>query len=495
MVPESFTPDNAFMVGEAPGVRNFFVGCGMNSVGIAGAAGVGRALAQWIDRGYPEEQLWPVDVRRYFSWQQNTAYVHDRVVESVGILYEHHYPNRQRTTARPVICSPVHDRLARRGACFSMVAGWERADWFAPEGVEPVHKYSWGRPNWFEYQGKEHMAVRDGVGIYDLTSMHKYLVEGPAAEGVLQNLCANDVAVPVGKVVYTPMLNERGGFESDLSVTRIAEESFFIVTSVGTGVRDFDYIKRRIPVDAKASITDVTHAYAMLAVMGPDARKLLEKLTDADLSNEAFPYRSAKEIDLAYARPLALRMGYVGELGWELYIPAGFATGVFDAVADAGREFDLRLVGMQAVNSLRMECGYRHWESDITPDDTPFEAGMCFSVGWNKGEFMGREALLRRKEQTLTRRMVLFTLEDSEPMLYRNEPIFRDGKPNSQTTSGGYGFKLGASVGMGYLKNPEGVTDNWIISGRYEILVEGRKVPAKVHIRAPYDPKGERPRM
>ncbi|MFZ5632033.1 MAG: GcvT family protein [Bacillota bacterium] len=494
-VPESFTPDNAFMVGEVPNVKNLFVGCGMNSVGIASAAGTGRAIAQWISQGYPEEQLWPVDVRRYFPWQQNSRYLHDRVIESVGILYEHHYPNRQLTTARPVICSPVHDRLAQNGACFSMVAGWERADWFAPEGVEPVHQYSWGRPNWFEYQRQEHMAVREGVGMYDLTSMHKFILQGPDAEATLQRLCANDVAVPVGRIVYTPILNERGGYETDFTVTRIEENAFFIVTAAATGMRDFDYIKRRIPPEAKACITDVTHAYAMLAVMGPDARKVLAKLTDDDLSNEAFPYRTAREIDLAYARPWAFRISYVGELGWELYIPTNFATGVFDAIMEAGREFGLRLVGMQAVNSLRTECGYRHWESDITPDDTPYEAGLGFCVKLDKGDFPGREALLKQKEHSLTRRLVVFTLEDPEPMLYKNEPIYRNGKPNSQTTSGAYGYKVGSSVAMGYLKNPEGITNDWILSGKYEILVEGKMIPAKVHLRAPYDPKGERTRM
>ncbi|HBV95841.1 MAG: FAD-dependent oxidoreductase [Peptococcaceae bacterium BICA1-7] len=492
---ESFTPDNAFLVGEAPGVKNLLVACGMNSVGIASAAGAGRAIAQWINQGYPEEQLWPVDVRRYFSWQQNSKYVHDRVIESVGILYEHHYPNRQRTTARPVICSPVHDRLAQNGACFSMVAGWERADWFAPEGVEPVHQYSWGRANWFDSQGEEHRAIREGVGMYDLTSMHKYLLQGPDAEAALQKLCAGDVAVPVGTIVYTPILNDRGGFETDFTVTRIAEDTFFIVTAVGTGVRDFDYIKRRIPSDAKAYITDVTHGYTMLALMGPDARKVLSKLTDEDLSNEGFPFRTAREIDLGYARVWAFRISYVGELGWELYIPSCFATGVFDAIMEAGKEYNLRLVGMQAVNSLRMECGYRHWESDITPDDTPYEAGLGFCVKLDKGDFDGRAALIKQKECGITRRLVLFTLEDPGPMLYKNEPIFRNGAPISQTTSGAYGYTLGCSVAMGYLKNPEGITNDWILSGKYEILVEGKMYPARVHLRAPYDPKGERTKM
>lgn len=495
VVPESFTPDNAFMVGEAPGIKNFFVGCGMNSVGIASAAGVGRAIAQWVDQGHPEEQLWPVDVRRYFPWQQNTRYVHDRVVESVGILYEHHYPNRQRTTARPVICSPVHDRLKANGAAFSMIAGWERADWFAPEGVEPVYEYDWRTPNWLPYQKAEHLAVRDAVGMYDLTSMGKYLVQGLDAEAVLQKLCAANMAVPVGQVVYTPILNEKGGFETDITVTRIAADAFFIVTAAGTVIRDFDYIKRRIPQDARATITDVTHGYAMLAVMGPQARNLLQNLTDADLSNEAFPFRTGKEIDLAYARPLALRISYVGELGWELYIPSNFALGVFDAIMAEGEKFGLKLVGMQAVNSLRMECGFRHWENDITPEDTPLEAGLGFAVDFSKDDFVGKDALLAQKEKGLTRRMVQFTLENPEAKLYQNEPIYRNGEQISQITSGAYGYKVGSAVGMGYLKNLDGITNDWIMEGTYEIMVEGERIPATVHLRSPYDPKNERTRM
>ncbi|OQY02342.1 MAG: FAD-dependent oxidoreductase [Desulfobacteraceae bacterium 4572_123] len=495
VVPESFTPDNAFLVGEAPGVKNFFVGCGMNSVGIASAAGVGRALSQWIDQGYPEEQLWPVDVRRYFPWQQNSRYLHDRVVESVGILYEHHYPNRQRTTARPVICSPVHDRLADNGACFSMIAGWERADWFDHQGVKPEHIYSWGRANWFDHQAREHMAVRENVGLYDLSSMGKLLVQGPDAEAVLQKLCANDVAVSVGKVVYTPVLNARGGFETDVTITRIAEQSFFIVTAAGTTVRDYDYIRRRIPADACATVADVTHGYAMLAVMGPQSRDLLSILTDEDLSNAAFPYATAKEMDLAYARPLAVRMSYVGELGWEFYIPTMFALPVFDAIMAAGEKFGLRLVGMQAVNSLRMETGYRHWESDITPEDTPYEAGLGFGVKLDKGEFDGRPALIRQKRDGLTKKMAMFTLDDPDPMLYANEPIYRNGEVVGQIRSGAYGHLLGCAVGMGYVNHAGGVTDDWIISADYEIMIEGEKVPAKVFLRSPYDPNNKRTKM
>ena len=495
VVPESFTPDTAFMMGEAPGLQNFFIGCGMNSVGIQSAGGVGRALAHWIDKGHPEEQLWPVDIRRYFPWQQNARYLHDRTTESVGVLYQHHYPNRQRTTGRPVICSPIHDRLAAHGAAFSQNAGWERADWFAPEGVEPVYKYSWGKPNWFQYQSEEHMAVRDGVGLYDLSSMGKFLVQGRDAEAVLQYLCSNDICVSNGQVVYTPVLNERGGFEADVTVTRFSENTFFIVTGAATVVRDFDYIERRIPADANAVITDVTQAYTMLAVMGPRSRDLLRALTDADLSNANFPYSTARQMDIAYARPWALRMSYVGELGWELYIPTMFTVPVFDAIMDEGKKVGLHLVGMQAVNSLRLETGYRHWESDITPDDTPYEAGLGFGVRLDKGDFVGRAALLKQKEAGIKRKIVMFTVDDPDIMLYGSEPIYRDGEWMENLTSGAYGFKLGSAVGMGYVKDENGITDDWILAGKYEVEVEGQMIPAKVHLGSPYDPKNQRPKM
>ncbi|UCE54845.1 MAG: GcvT family protein [Desulfobacterales bacterium] len=495
VVPESFTPDTAFMVGEAPGVKNFFIGCGMNSVGIQSAGGVGRALSHWIVDGHPEEQLWPVDIKRYFPWQRNAKYLHDRIVEAVGVLYHHHYPNRQRTSARPVICSPIHDRLADNGAAFSMTAGWERADWFAPEGVEPVHKYSWEKPNWFDYQCEEHMAIREGVGLYDLTSMGKLLVQGRDAESVLQSLCSNDVAVSIGKVVYTPVLNERGGFETDVTVTRFSEDTFFVVTAAATVVHDYDYFRRHIPEDALTTITDVTHGYAMLAVMGPKSRDLLQKLTNADLSNDAFPYGTAQEIDVAYARPWALRMSYVGELGWELYIPTMFALPVFDAIFEESKQVGLRLVGMQAVNTLRLETGYRHWESDITPDETPYEAGLGFGVKLNKGEFIGRDALIKQKEEGIKRKLVMFTLDDPDIMLYGSEPMYRNGVWMDNLRSGAYGFKVGSAVGMGYVKHEKPITNEWILDGKYELEVQGKMIPAKEHIRSPYDPKNERTKM
>jgi 4-methylaminobutanoate oxidase (formaldehyde-forming) len=385
--------------------------------------------------------------------------------------------------------------LAAHGAAFNQNAGWERADWFAPAGVDPVHKYSWDKPNWIEYQGEEHRAIREGVGLYDLTSMGKLLVQGRDAAAVLQYLCSNNVDVPVGKVVYTPVLNERGGFETDVTVTRLSEDSFFIVTAATTAMHDFDYIHRRIPADANAVITDVTHGYAMLALMGPKSRQLLQTLTNADLSNDPFPYATAREIDVAYARPWAMRMSYVGELGWELYISTMFSLPLFDAIMEAGKNFELRLVGTQAINSLRLETGYRHWESDITPDDTPDEAGLGFGVKFDKGDFIGRAALLKQREAGIKRRLVIFTLDDPEIMLYGGEPIYRDGVWMDNLRSGAYGFTIGSSVGMGYVNHADPITEAWILSGKYELEVQGKMIQAKVYIQSPYDPKNERPKI
>ena len=497
VVPESFTPDTSFMIGEAPFVKNMFVACGMNSVGIASAAGIGRAVAQWMDQGYPEEELWPVDVRRYFSWQQNTRYVHDRAVEAVGVLYHKHYPNRQKTTARNVIHSPIHDRLEKFGACFSQIAGWERADWFAREGEKPGHEYDWHRPNWFENQKEEHMAVRNGVGLYDLTSMGKYIVQGKDAHAALQYICSNDISQERGRVVYTPILNDRGGFETDVTITCTGDNSYFIVTAGATAVHDMDYISRNFPEEMNVTITDVTHGYAMLAVMGPDARKLLSELTDEDLSNESFPYATAREIDVAYARPLAMRMSYVGELGWELYVPTNFAGPLFDAIVEAGQKYSLKLVGMQAVNSLRMETGYRHWESDITPDETPYEAGLGFGVCLEKESFIGKSALVKQKKEGVTKRLVMVTLDDPDPMLYAGEPVFRNGEWVGEISSGAYGFLVGSAVGMAYIEKPDHtlIDSEWIEEGSYTVVFEGEQIPARITIRSPYDPANQRVRM
>jgi 4-methylaminobutanoate oxidase (formaldehyde-forming) len=495
VVPESFTPDNAYMLGEAPGVKNFFVAAGMNSVGIASAAGSGKALAQWIDQGYPEEDLWSVDIRRFYGWQANARYLYDRTTEAVGLLYADHWPFNQRKTARNVRRTPFHDRLAQRGACFGEVAGWERANWFAPQGVKAEYVYSWGRQNWFEYSAAEHMAVRENVGVYDLSSMAKFLVQGHDSLAELQRICGNNLDVPVGKVVYTQFLNQRGGIEADVTVTRLSEDRYFIVTPGATGARDFDWIRRHLREDAHSFLTDVTSGYTMLAVMGPRARDLLSTLTDADLSNEAFPFATAQQIDVADARPIVVRMSFVGELGWELYIPTEFSNNVFDALVQEGEKFDLKLVGLHALDSLRLEKGYRHWGADITPDDTPFEAGLGFCVKLDKEDFVGKDALVKQTESNLTRKLVIFTLEDPEPLLYHDEPILRNGVKISENTHGAYAHFLGSAIGMGYLENPDGIDDEWILSGKYQIDVEGKLIAARVHLTAPYDPESKRVRM
>lgn len=494
-VPESFTPDTAYMLGEAPGIKNFFVAAGMNSVGITSAGGAGRALAQWIDQGYPQEDLWSVDIRRFYGWQANHRYLFDRITEAVGNLYADHWPFKQPESARNVRCTPFHDRLAKCGACFGVVAGWERANWFAPPGVKPEYEYNWGRQNWFEYSAAEHMAIRENVGVYELSSMANFLVQGRDAMNELQYICANDVNVPVGKVVYTQLLNDRGGIEADITVTRLATDKYFVVTPGATGIRDFDWIQRHLRDDAFAMLTDVTSSYTMLAVMGPKSRDLLATLTDADLSNETFPFATAKEIDIAYGRVLAVRMSFVGELGWELYIPAEFSNNVFDALMAAGEKFDMKLVGLHAIDSLRLEKGYKHWSADITPDNTPFEAGLGIFVKMEKGDFIGRDALTKQLDSVLKRKLVLFTLKDPEPLIYHDEPIYCNGELVSENTHGSYAHVLGCAIGMCYLKNSNGIDDEWILSGNYEINVEGKLYPIKIHLEPPYDPKSKRVRM
>ncbi|MCG8632613.1 MAG: FAD-dependent oxidoreductase, partial [Desulfobacterales bacterium] len=447
-VPESFTPDTSYLLGEAPGVRNFFVACGMNSVGITSAGGAGMAIATWIVQGYPEEDLWPVDVRRYNRWQNNLKYIEERVnVESVGNLYADHFPFKQPTSSRSVLKTPIHDRLKDMGACFGVVSGWERANWFAPEGIVPEYEYAWDRQNWFGYSADEHMNIRENVGIYDLTSMGKFLMQGKDAESVLQMICANNVARPVGKVVYTQMLNERGGIEGDITVTKMAGDKFFIVTAGATTTRDFDWISRHIPEDAHAVLTDVTWSYTMLGVMGPKSRDLLSKITDEDLSNEAFPFATAKEIDAGYATAFAVRMSFVGELGWELYIPTPFAQGIFDELVAAGEEFGMKMCGLHAVDSLRLEKGYRHWSSDITPDTTPYEAGLGFAVDLDKKDFIGKAALVEQREEGIKKKLVMFTIDDPHPLIYHDEPIFRNGALAGENTHGSFSHVNGSAIG------------------------------------------------
>lgn len=493
---ESFTPDNMYILGEAPGFNKVYTACGMNSSGILCGAGVGKKTAEWIAHGYPKSgHIWEADNRRCYSWMMNKQWLKDRAPETPGNLYGIHFPFKQFETARNMRMSPFHERLKERGACFGQLFGYERANWFAPEGVEPKYEYSFHRQNWFDYSGAEHMAIRENVGIYDLTSMSNFIFEGKDALSVLQSICGANIDQPIGKVVYTQMLNERGGIEADITVTKMAENKFFIVTAGANAIRDLDYIQRAIPEDAHAFLVDMSSSYAMLGVMGPNARKLMEKVSDADLSNEGFPYGTAKEISVGYATPYAVRMSYAGELGWELYVPTEFAAGMFDKLMEAGEELDVKLVGLHAVDSLRLERGFRHWPSDISPEDTPLEAGLGFAVDFTKENFRGKEALLKQKEEGLKRKLVQFKIEDPEPLIYHDEPIFRDGEMVSENTHGAYGYLVGGCVGMCYLKNEAGITKDWIMAGKYEIEVNGKRYPISVSLSAAHDPKGERAKL
>jgi glycine cleavage system T protein len=405
-----------------------------------------------------------------------------------------HWPFRQPETARGVRRSALHDRLKEKGACFGEVAGWERPNWYAPAGTKAEYQYSYGRQNWFNYSAEEHKTVRQSVGLFDQSSFGKYIVQGADAERVLNRICANDVAVPVGQVVYTQWLNERGGIEADLTVTRESDDRYLVVTAAATQTRDLAWLRRNIPEGSNAVAVDVTSAYAVLGLMGPLSRHVLSRLTDADLSNDAFPFATSQLVDLAYAQVRASRITYVGELGWELYIPTEFVQGAFDALMEEGAPFDLRLAGYHAMNSLRMEKAYRHWGHDITDEDTPLEAGLGFAVAWGKaGGFNGRDALLRQKESGITRRLVQVAASDPDKLLYHNEPIWRDDVLVGRITSGMFGHTVGKPLGLGYVANGGALVDAaFVNSGRYEVEVAGERVPADVTLRPMYDPASRR---
>ena len=488
--PESFTPDNNFILGEAPELKNLFVAAGFNSVGIASAGGAGKYLAEWIIEGQPTIDLWSVDIRRFGPWANNRAFLRERVSEVLGLHYQMAWPNREFTAGRGLRQSPLHERLAALGACFGARNGWERPNWFARGGTKPEVEYSFGRQNWFDCHAAEHRSCRERVAIFDQTGFSKYVLKGPDAVNVLQRLCGNDINVPMGRVVYTGMFNERGGFESDLTLVRTAPSEFYLVSGTAQTVRDLDWITRHIRPNEHAQIVETTSAWAVIGLMGPQARAVLGQLTDADLSNAAFPFATAQSISLGQATVRAVRITYVGELGWELHIPVEQAVMVYDALMDAGQKFGLTNAGHYAINSLRLEKGYRAWGADLSPDDTPLEAGLGFAVAWNKPTaFIGRDALLRQKQTGVRRQLVIFILRDPAPMLWGSEPIYRDGKAIGYTTSGSYAHSLGAAIAMGYVNHSDGVNAAFIKSGAYEISINGQRYPATPHLHAPYDPE------
>ena len=450
--PESFTPDNKFVLGEAPELARFFVAAGFNSQGILSAAGAGKVMSEWIVEGQPTVDLAELDISRFAGFQNNRRYLADRTRESLGLLFQMHWPHRQVETARPVRLSPLHARLAAHNACFGEAAGWERANWFAPAGVEPTYEYAWGKQNWFDCVREEHRAVRHAVGILDMSFFAKYLVQGPDAERELQRLCANDVAVPAGKIVYTQLLNKRGGIEADLTVTRLADDRYLVVTSAASQTRDLTWIERNLRDGAQVYVTDVTSGSGVLAVMGPNARTLLERVSDADLSNAGFPFGTSREIDVGYAHARAMRVSYVGELGWELHIATEYVVPIFDRLMEAGADLGVGLCGIHAMDSLRSEKGYRHWGHDITQAETPLEAGLGFAVSFKKHcDFIGRAALERQREEGLTTRLVHVMLEKAEPFMFHDETIYLDDRVAGRITSAAFGYGFDRPVGMGYL--------------------------------------------
>ncbi|MBC8257725.1 MAG: GcvT family protein [SAR324 cluster bacterium] len=501
--PESFTPDDRYILGEAPELKNFYVAAGFNSIGIQSGGGAGKVLSEWIVNGHPPLDLWDVDIRRFHSFQGNSKYLKERTEETLGLLYAMHWPFRQPETSRGVRKSVLHDRLEKAGACFGEMCGWERANWFAPEGKATRYEYSYARQNWFEASAAEHKAAREKVALFDMSSFAKFLVQGRDAEKVLNRICANDISVPSGKAVYTAWLNECGCFESDLTVTRLREDVFLVITAGASQTRDLAWLHKNIPDDVHVTVTDVTSGYAVLSVMGPESRNLLAKLTPADLSNEAFPFGSAQEIEIGYGTALALRMTYVGELGWEIYVPTEFAQDIYDKILATGSDYGLQLAGMHALNSLRLEKAFRHWGHDIADEDTPLEAGLGFALKFDKpGGFIGRDALMRQKDELfktksgiLKKRLVQFALENPEPLLYHNEPIWCDDNIVGDLTSGMYGHTIGSCLGMGYVMHEDGVTKELLEKSNFEIEVAGDRYKARPSLRAFYDPKSERVRM
>jgi glycine cleavage system T protein len=489
--PESFTPDNRYYLGEAPEVRGYWVVAGFNSVGIQSSGGAGMAVAHWITEGAPPFDLNDVDIRRAQPFQRNRAYLKERVSETLGLLYADHWPYRQVVTARGVRRSPIHAHLAERGAVFGEVAGWERANWFATPGQEREYRYSWGRQNWFANQRAEHMAVRTGVGLFDMTSFGKIRVEGREACAFLQRMCANDVDVAPGRIVYTQMLNPRGGIEADVTVTRLSETAFLMVTAGANLQRDLAWLRRHVG-DAFAVITDVTAAEAVFCLMGPQARDVLGRITPDRLDNEAFPFGTAREIEVGMGLARAHRVTYVGELGWELYVSTDQAAHVFEALMAAGPE--VKLCGLHALDSCRIEKGFRHFGHDITDEDHILEAGLGFAVKVGKGDFIGRDAVLARKAEGLRRRLVQFRLQDPEPLLFHNEAVVRDGRIVGTITSGNFGHFLGGAIGLGWVPCV-GETAEQVLGSAYEIEVAGVRHKAVASLTPMHDAKSERVRL
>ena len=493
--PEAFTPDGTFYLGESPEMDRCFVAAGFNSVGIQTAGGAGWVMADWIIDGYPPMDLSGVDIRRAFPFQNDRSYLQERISESLGLLYAMHWPFRQYESARGIRKSALHGVLSAVGAVFGETAGWERPNWFANEGQLGEYDYSYGKQNWHENMRAECDAVRTAVGIFDQSSFAKFSVSGPDALAVLERLSANSIDVPPGRAVYTQWLNDRGGIEADLTVTRLDGDIFWVVTSAASQTRDWAWLRRGCR-EHDVRISDITDDWSVLGVMGPNSRALLQSLTETDLSKDAFEFGAMKSLVIADVTCRALRMSYVGELGWELYVPVGQTEAVYSAVTEGGEPHGLRHAGFHAMNSLRLEAGYRHWGHDISDEDTPLEAGLGFAVAWEKpGGFTGREALLSQKGGPKPKRLIQFRIEDADLISYHDDPIFRDDIYVGRTTGGMWSHVEDRCLTMAYLSNPEGVTQQWLDNGEWEIEIGTRRRRVTPSIRSFYDPTNQRVKM
>ena len=488
--PESFTPDGNFILGEAPEVRNFFVGAGFNAFGIASAGGAGKALAAWVMTREQPMDLWVADIRRFSRLHRDDAWVRARTIEACAKHYTMAWPHEEHESGRPRLVSPLYERLKARRACFGSKLGWERPNWFAPEGVEPKDIYSFGRQNWFAHVGAEHHACRERVALFDQSSFAKFEVVGRDAERALSWICANDVARPVGSLTYTQMLNSRGGIECDLTVGRLADDRYYVVTGTGFRTHDAAWIRQNVPADCAAELSDVTEALGTLTLMGPRAREVLSRATDDDLSNAGFPFATLREIAVAGHRVRALRLTYVGELGWELHMPIAATGEVYDALMAAGADFGIANAGYRAIESLRLEKGYRAWGADITPADSPFEAGLGWAVKLKTGQpFLGREAAERAANSPKKKLLACFTVDDPEVVLQGRETIYRNGEAVGYLSSGGWGYSVGKNIGYGYVRDGQGVDRDFLTAGRYQLEVACERVPCQLQLGALYDPQ------
>ncbi|TIP08013.1 FAD-dependent oxidoreductase [Mesorhizobium sp.] len=486
--PESFTPDNRFLLGPAPDIEGLYVATGFNSCGIESSGGAGKVMAEWMSTGIPASDYWEMDVRRAMPFQRNRRYLYDRTTEAVGNLWNLHWPHKSPKTARNVRVSPLHDRLAQAGANFGEVAGWERAQWFGAPGEPTASHATFARDDWFKRSGEEHEATRSGVALFDQTSFAHLLVQGKDALALLQRLSTNDVDVPVGRIVYTPWLNERGGMESDVTIARTGEEEFLVVTAAVQRIRDLAWLRAHARGGGHVSVSDVSSGYTTLSVMGPRSRELLQRVSPADFSDAAFPFATAREIEIGYSLALAFRMTFVGELGWEFHIPTEQTLGVYDAFIAAGRDLGLRHAGYVALNTLRLEAGYRDWGSDVSDEDSPFEAGLGFTVAWNKREnFIGRAVLETQRGQVPHRRLVQLAAPYAAPLMFGTEPVWRNGLLVGYLRSAGFGHTLGCGVGMGYLRSQAGVSTEWLSEGSFEIEIAGERHAAVASLRPFYD--------